>query len=38
MLDEWQPDGVIAFPGGRGTADMTRRAKESGLKVWEIRP
>ena len=27
MLDEGKPDKVIAFPGGRGTADMVRRAK-----------
>lgn len=28
-------DGCIAFPGGRGTADMVRRAKAAGIKVWE---
>src|SRR5687767_7065897 len=27
MLDEGKPDLVVAFPGGRGTADMIRRAK-----------
>lgn len=27
---------VVAFPGGRGTADMVQRAKAAGLKVWEI--
>ena len=26
MLDEGRPDLVVAFPGGRGTADMVRRA------------
>lgn len=26
-------EAVIAFPGGRGTADMVRRATERGLKV-----
>lgn len=28
-------DGCIAFPGGRGTADMIQRATEAGIKVWE---
>lgn len=36
MLDEGRPDLVIAFPGGRGTADMVRRAKAAGVKVEEI--
>jgi predicted Rossmann-fold nucleotide-binding protein len=36
MLDE-NPDAVVAFPGGRGTADMVRRAKAAGVPVWEIR-
>lgn len=26
-------DAVVAFPGGRGTADMIRRAEKSGVKV-----
>ena len=30
---EWGPDLVIAFPGGKGTASMTRLAKEAGVKV-----
>lgn len=30
---EWKPDLVIAFPGGRGTADMVRRSTEAGVKV-----
>lgn len=34
MVDEGKPDGVVAFPGGRGTADMIRRAEAAGLKVW----
>lgn len=32
------PDGVIAFPGGRGTAHMVRIATEAGIKVWEPKP
>lgn len=34
MLDGGKPDGVVAFPGGRGTADMVRRAEAAGLKIW----
>jgi len=34
MLDEGRPDGVIAFPGGRGTADMIARAERAGVRVW----
>lgn len=33
MLDEGKPNVVIAFPGGRGTADMTRRARAAGIPV-----
>jgi hypothetical protein len=29
MLDEGKPDLVMAFPGGRDTADMVRRAREA---------
>lgn len=36
MLDEGKPDLVVAFPGGRGTADMVRRARRSGVPVMEI--
>lgn len=36
MLAEGQPDWVIAFPGGRGTADMVRKARRAGVKVVEI--
>lgn len=36
MLLHWKPEGVIAFPGGTGTADMVAKAKNAGLKVWEI--
>lgn len=32
MLDE-QPELVVAFPGGKGTADMVRKAKQAGLEV-----
>jgi len=34
MLDEGMPTKVFAFPGGRGTADMVRRAKAAGVPVF----
>lgn len=33
MLKDGKPDLVIAFPGGKGTADMMRRAKAAGVEV-----
>lgn len=36
MLDEGKPDLVIAFPGGRGTADLVRKARKAGVEVVEI--
>ncbi len=36
MLDSEKPDLVIAFSGGRGTADMVRRARAEGVLVVEI--
>lgn len=36
MLDEGKPDLVIAFPGGRGTADMVSRSRKAGIPVREI--
>ena len=36
MLDIGKPDVVIAFPGGRGTADMIRRAQKAGIKVYAV--
>ncbi len=33
MVDEFKPDLVVAFAGGRGTADMIRRAETAGLEV-----
>jgi YspA, cpYpsA-related SLOG family len=35
MLRESKPGAVLAFPGGRGTADMCRRARAAGVPVWE---
>ena len=31
----FNPVGVVAFPGGTGTADMVRQAKAKGVNVWE---
>lgn len=36
MLDDCKPDLVVAFPGGKGTADMVRRARKAGIEVVEI--
>jgi hypothetical protein len=36
MLREFKPDAVVAFPGGRGTADMVAQAREAGIKVIEV--
>lgn len=35
MLD-MKPDGVVAFPGGIGTANMVSIARKAGVPVWEI--
>ena len=29
-------DGFVAFPGGRGTADMVTRARAAGVTVMEV--
>lgn len=36
MLDMHKPQLVVAFPGGRGTADMVRRAEKAGVPVMRI--
>ena len=33
MLAEGRPDVVIAFPGGRDTADMVSKARAAGVRV-----
>lgn len=33
---EWKPDLVVAFPGGKGTADMVRQSHAAGVRVVEI--
>lgn len=36
MLKASKPDGGVAFPGGRGTADMVKRLQDAGIPVWFI--
>lgn len=36
MIDEGKPTKVFAFPGGRGTYDMVRRARKAGIPVFEF--
>ena len=36
MLTEYQPDIVVAFPGGAGTADQVARARKQGFTVVEV--
>jgi len=33
MLDDFDPDLVVAFPGGKGTDDMVAKAKAAGVTV-----
>ena len=35
MLDEGNPDLVVAFPGNRGTANMLSQARDARVKVWQ---
>lgn len=35
MLAVGKPDAVVAFPGGRGTADMVRRAEQARVPVFQ---
>lgn len=32
------PEGVVAFPGGRGTEDMINQAFQRGVKIMRVRP
>lgn len=36
MLREFRPDKVLAFPGGKGTADCVRQAGALGIEVIRI--
>jgi hypothetical protein len=33
MLDEYSPEFGVAFPGGRGTADMIRRLRAASVPL-----
>lgn len=37
MLDSFRPDLVLAFPGGKGTADCCRKAEKMGIRVITAR-
>lgn len=37
MIDDGQPDLVVAFPGGRGTANMVSLARQYNIPVMEIK-
>lgn len=36
MLKHASPDVVLAFPGGKGTEDMKRQARDKGLRVYQL--
>lgn len=38
MIDEGKPDLVVAFPGGKGTADMVARSRNAGIEIIEVQP
>jgi YspA, cpYpsA-related SLOG family len=37
MLLNHAPDAVVAFPGGKGTADMVAKARKKNVEVIEIK-
>jgi predicted Rossmann-fold nucleotide-binding protein len=37
MIEDGKPDGVVAFPGGRGTANMIDLARKAGIMVYQPR-
>lgn len=37
MLEKHEPSLVVAFPGGKGTADMVSKARHAGVVVKEIK-
>lgn len=36
MLDQEKPNVVVAFPGGKGTANMVKLAKKAGVPIIQI--
>lgn len=37
MLDDFQPDLVVAFQGGSGTANCVNEATKRGIEIWKTR-
>ncbi|WP_422028075.1 DUF2493 domain-containing protein [Roseovarius sp.] len=38
MIDVHKPDLLVAFPGGKGTADMIAKARKAGVRVVIAEP
>jgi predicted Rossmann-fold nucleotide-binding protein len=36
MLDEGNPNLVVAFPGGSGTADMIKQTRAAGVELFQV--
>lgn len=36
MLRKHSPEGAVAFPGGRGTADMAAKCEAAGVKLMRV--
>jgi hypothetical protein len=37
MINLGKPDAVVAFPGGKGTADMLAKARAANIsQIWEV--
>lgn len=36
MLNEGKPNLVVAFPGGKGTANMIKQAKKANIRILEV--
>jgi YspA, cpYpsA-related SLOG family len=36
MINEGQPDLVVAFPGGKGTGNMKMQAEQAGIKIIDL--
>lgn len=37
MLHKHNPEGAVAFPGGRGTADMAAKCEAAGVKLMRVK-
>jgi hypothetical protein len=36
MLELGKPDLIIAFPGGKGTANMVKLGRDAGIRILEV--